>query len=111
MAVKYLSKLQFKDCRCVHVLHMTEMPPDDTFYNKPIYVGTLALYLSKLFMMGFHYNVTHKTFAGRYNLIYSDTDSFTYSMQHEDIYKRDKEHSTYLDLSESIKSEIKDNAT
>ena len=38
-------------------------------------------------MMDFHYNVIHKNFEGRYSLIYSDTDSFMYSIQHDDVYE------------------------
>ena len=60
-------------------------------------------------MMGFHYSVTHKNFEGRYNLIYSDTDSFMYSIQHEDTYAWIKDNKQYFDLSDSIRAEIKDN--
>ena len=38
-------------------------------------------------MMDFHYNVIEKQFHGKYNLIYSDTDSFVYRIEHPDIYK------------------------
>ena len=60
-------------------------------------------------MMDFHYNVIHKNFEGRYNLIYSDTDSFIYSIQHEDIYEWIKGNKQYFDLSESARHEIRDN--
>ena len=36
--------------------------------------------------MNFHYNVINKEFDN-YNLIYSDTDSFVYNIEHPDIYK------------------------
>ena len=49
--------------------------------------------------MDFHYNVIHKNFEGRYSLIYSDTDSFIYSIQHEDIYEWIKANKQYFDLS------------
>ena len=35
--------------------------------------------------MNFHYNVINKEFDN-YNLIYSDTDSFVYNIEHTDIY-------------------------
>ena len=41
-------------------------------YDKPIYVGTCILHLSKLCMMDFHFDVIHKNFTGRYHLIYWD---------------------------------------
>jgi hypothetical protein len=56
-----------------------------------MYIGTSILDLSKVHMMDFHYNVIHKNFEERYNLIYSDTDSFMYSIQHDDIYEWIKE--------------------
>ena len=62
-------------------MHKTEIR-----YNKPIYVGTGILDLSKLCMMEFHYDVIQENFKDNYNLIYSDTDSLVYSIQHPDIY-------------------------
>ena len=51
--------------------------------------------------MDFHYNVIHKNFEGRYHLIYSDTDSMIYVIQHEDIYDWIKNNSEHVDLSDS----------
>jgi hypothetical protein len=56
-------------------LHLIEMYRKEVVYDKPIYIGTSILDLSKVCMMDFHYNVIHKNFKGRYNLVYSDTDS------------------------------------
>jgi hypothetical protein len=81
----------------------------EVVYDKPIYVGTSILDLSKVCMMDFHYNVIHKNFEGRYNLVYSDTDSLMYLIQHEDIYEWIKNNKQYFDLSDSIRPEIKDN--
>ena len=58
-------------------------------------------------MMNFHYNVINKEFEGKYNLIYSDTDSFVYNIEHPDIYKWVGENNKYFDLSDSLNSEIK----
>jgi hypothetical protein len=52
-----------------------------------LYVGTSILDLSKLHMMNFHYNVINKEFEGKYNLMYSDTDSFVYNTEHPDFYE------------------------
>ena len=54
--------------------------------------------LSKLHMVDFHYKVTHDNFQGWLNLIHSDTDTFMYSIQHEDIYEWIKENKNYNDL-------------
>ena len=62
------------------------MYKQEIIYDKPIYVGTSILDLSKLHMMNFHYNVINKEFEDKYNLVYSDTDSFVYNIEHPDIY-------------------------
>ena len=59
--------------------------------------------------MNFHYNVIHKEFDGKYNLIYSDTDSFVYNIEHPDIYKWVGEINKYFDLSDSLNNDIKNN--
>ena len=59
-------------------------------------------------MMEFHYNTIQANFAGKYNLVYSDTDSLVYSLEHEDIYEWIKENGQHFDLSESIRPDMKD---
>jgi hypothetical protein len=61
-------------------------------------------------MMKFHYDVIHKEFEGKYNLIYSDTDSFVYNIEHPDIYKWIGENNRYFDLSDSLNNDIKNKA-
>jgi len=78
-------------------------------YDKPVYVGTSVLDLSKLCMMDFHYNTIHKNFENDYNLIYSDTDSLVYRIEHDDIYDWIKENKEHFDLSDSIRQDLKDN--
>jgi hypothetical protein len=85
------------------------MYKQEIVYDKPIYVGTSILDLSKLHMMNFHYNVIHKEFEGKYNLIYSDTDSFVYNIEHPDIYKWIGENKNHFDLSDSFNLENHDN--
>ena len=107
-AIRWFSKLHFKDSKCHDGLHMIEMFKKAIEYNKPIYAGTSILDLSKLCMMKFHYNVIHKNFEGRYNLIYSDTDSLVYLIQHEDIYTWIKDNKDHFDLASSKRPELKD---
>ena len=37
-------------------------------------------------MLEFHYDVIDKQFGDKAKLIYSDTDSFVYEIEHDDIY-------------------------
>ncbi len=106
-AVKWFSKINFKTSKNFDNLHLIEMYKQEIVYDKPIYVGTSVLDLSKLHMMNFHYNVINKEFDN-YNLIYSDTDSFVYNIEHPDIYKWVHENKQYFDLSDSLNKDIKD---
>ncbi|MFM7982164.1 MAG: hypothetical protein ACKPKO_22880, partial [Candidatus Fonsibacter sp.] len=42
-------------------------------------------------------------------MLYSDTDSLVYSIQHDDIYEFIKQNKQHFDLSDSIRTELKDN--
>ena len=52
-------------------------------------------------MMDFHYSTINKDFEGRYNLIYSDTDSLVYHIETPDLYSWIRDNKTLFDLSES----------
>jgi hypothetical protein len=108
-AVKWFSKMNFKTSKSIDNLHLIEMYKQEIIYDKPIYVGTSILDLSKLHMMNFHYNVINEEFEGKYNLIYSDTDSFVYNIEHHDIYKWVYENKQHFDLSDSLNKDIQDN--
>ena len=53
--------------------------------NKPIYVGFTVLDLSKWKMYDFHYNFIKKKINAE--LLFTDTDSLTYEIKSEDVYK------------------------
>ena len=53
--------------------------------NKPIYVGFTVLELSKWLMYDFHYNFIKKNFNAE--LLFTDTDSLTYEIKSENVYK------------------------
>ena len=55
--------------------------------NKPAYVGMCILDLSKTLMYNFHYNYIKKRYDDRSKLLFTDTDSLTYEIEAEDIYK------------------------
>ena len=56
-AIKWFSKFNYKNSKEFDGLHLIEMFKTEIIYDKPIYVGTSVLDLSKLCMMDFHYNV------------------------------------------------------
>ena len=76
--VNLFSSIYFKECsyKNLNGLHLIEMYKDKVKYDKPIYVGTCILDLSKLRMMNFHYDVIHENFKDNYNLIYSERKKF-----------------------------------
>ena len=69
--------------------------------DKPIYVGVTALDLSKLLMYDFHYNFIKKEYPGEQSrLCFTDTDSFLYELQTNDIYSDILSNNERFDLSE-----------
>ena len=59
---KLQTELQLKDSTVTAVLHLIELFRKEVVYDKPIYVGTSILDISKACMMDFHYTVIHKEF-------------------------------------------------
>ena len=55
--------------------------------NKPIATGSVILDLAKEVMYNHHYNVMKSFYGDKATLLYTDTDSFIYKIQTEDIYK------------------------
>ena len=54
--------------------------------DKPIYIGTSIVALSKLFMYDYFYNNLMNKYMEGVNLLYMDTDSFILKINMEDIY-------------------------
>ena len=61
-----------------------EMKPVLTL-NQSIYVGCTDFELSKWLIYGFHYSFIKKHFDSE--LLFTDTDSFTYEIKSEDVYE------------------------
>ena len=55
--------------------------------NRPAYVGMCILDLSKMLMYDFHYNYIKKKYNNRARLLFTNTDSLTYEIEAEDVYK------------------------
>ena len=75
--------------------------------NKPIYVGFTVLDLSKWLMYYFHYNFIKKNFSAK--LLFTDTDSLTYKIKSDNVYKEFYKQKDLFDFSNySTDSEIYD---
>ena len=55
--------------------------------KKPAYVGMCILYLSKLLMYKFHYDYIKNKYGNISRLLFTDTDSFMYEINTEDVYR------------------------
>jgi hypothetical protein len=108
-AVNWFSKPTLKGAKEIDGLYLIETYAEEIVMDKPIYVGTSILDLSKVCMMDFHYNVIETSFHNKYNFIYGDTDSLVYNIYHDDIYDWIKNNKEHLDLSDSQRPDLKDN--
>ena len=54
--------------------------------NQPIYVGFAIMDLSKTLMYDFHYSYIKGKYPGS-SLLFTDTDSFTYQIQMDNVYE------------------------
>ncbi|GFT06493.1 uncharacterized protein NPIL_670601 [Nephila pilipes] len=68
--------------------------------NRPIYIGFVILELSKVLMYNFHYNHIKKRYMDKANLLFTDTDSLTYEIETDDIYKDMGENLDVYDTSD-----------
>jgi hypothetical protein len=91
-------------------LYLIETHKEKIVYDKPVYVGCAILDLSKLKMLEFHYEDIDKQFGNKAKLIYSDTDSFVYEIEHDDIceWQKQNEHE-WFDLSDSERPDLQSN--
>ena len=75
------SKIFYKNLMAVHKVKET------LTLNSLAYVGMCILDLSKTLMYNFHHNYIKKKYNNRARLMFTDTDSLTYEIEAEDIYK------------------------
>ena len=92
------SKIFNEDLMAVHKIKET------LTLNRPAYVGMCVLDLSKTLMYEFHYNYIKSKYSDRAKLLFTDTDSLTYEIEAEDVYKNfsnDKDTSDNSDYPEN----------
>ena len=58
-------------------------------------------------MLDFHYNTIEANFKGKYNLLYSDTDSLVYQIEHKNLHTWMKANGNEFDFS-NMSDEYKD---
>ena len=69
--------------------------------NKPIFIGFTVLDLSKWLMYDFHCNFIKKNFSAK--LLFTDTDSLTYEIKSENVYKEFCKWKDLFDVSNYLK--------
>jgi len=70
-----------------HDLVAVNLKKTNLVFNKPTYVGFSILDISKLFMYRFHYDYMKVKYDERAQLLFTDTDSLTYLVETDDIYR------------------------
>lgn len=83
-----------------------EMSRTRIFMDKPIIIGVSILEISKLCMYDFHYNFMKTNFNENVKLLYTDTDSFIYSICCFDFYDFMKHNSDKFDTSDYSENNI-----
>nr|CAG8511667.1 220_t:CDS:2 [Entrophospora candida] len=98
--IKNLSKPRCKDFRAFNDnLCAVHLGKEKVVLNKPMYVGSAVLDLSKLWMYQYWYDYVKVEYDGKASLLYTDTDSLVYEIETEDIYTDMAKNSELFDFS------------
>ena len=85
---KLVAKANYKGLRIFNEnLVSVHMGKTSIKMTKPIYIGGCVLDLSKIPMFDFHYNYIKQNYGNKAKLLNMDTDSLTYEIETEDVYK------------------------
>jgi hypothetical protein len=100
---KYTTKPNFKENvkygNDEEFFHLIELSKNSVKLDKPIYAGFSILDLSKLHMYKFHYEVMKPIFGDKIELLATDTDSFFYKIETDDVYNIMYQNKQYFDMS------------
>ena len=72
---------------------------EKVYMNKPIAIGVTILDLSKVHMGRFYYDYLKPNYGDRIKLLATDTDSFIYHVQTEDVYEDMAQNPEWFDFS------------
>ena len=79
--------------------------------NKPAYIGTCILELSKVSLYEFHYDYIKNKYDSKSKLLFTETDSFMYEIKTQDVYEDFSSNKEMFDFSNySPKSKCYDNS-
>lgn len=100
---KYTSKPNYKNTTKYgddeNFFMLMEMSKNSVKLDKPIYAGFTILDLSKLHMYNFHYTVMKPFYDDKIELLATDTDSFFYKIETDDVYADMYKNKEYFDMS------------
>ena len=86
--LRQTAKPTFVSCKIFNEdLVAVHMKKQRLMLDKPSYVGMCILDLSKTLMYHFHYNYIKPKYGDRVILLYTDTDSFYYYIETDDVYE------------------------
>ena len=110
-AQKLFTDPNFKRANYANGLYYIEQERENIDYDRAFYVGTTILDLSKVLMLDFHYRYMKKKYNDKAELIYTDTDSFVYKIETDDLYQEMyNDRKEYFDLSNSSRKEFYDDS-
>ena len=86
--LKHASKSTFISCKIFNEnLVAVHKIKESLTLNRPAYVEMCILDISKTLMYDFHYNYIKEIYGSNAKFLFTDTDSLTYNIRTEDIYK------------------------
>ena len=105
-AERYVAKPTYDSFKIINSdVTMVKLTNSEILWNKPTFIGSCVLELSKLAMYEFHYNYivkeyTESTGICRAKLLFTDTDSLCYEIQTNDVYEDMRKRPDLFDTSD-----------